>query len=182
MRRSQCSISRNPSISIVIARTQCTGALREDPAAIEMLESHLWSLSRIKVVDGLYDLTSIRLFENVPYLRRFKINGTYIITSFVKSVLHCVAHYCTEFVDISDYLPEPPPNTVVKSGHQDSIEDFTVDTMLLDGHTLVCLRVDGYDGPFYSMGHYPVLAGYSPLGSHSMSQSSGSTSAGTSQS
>ncbi len=63
-------------------------ALQDDTPAIYMLIAHSRSLNRIKVVDGLYDLTSIRLFENAPYLRRFRINGTYIITSSVR--FNCV--------------------------------------------------------------------------------------------
>jgi len=55
--------------------------------------------------------------------------------------LYCVAHYCAELVDISDYLPETP-DIIVRSGHEYAIVDFSVDTMLLDGHTIVCLHVD----------------------------------------
>ena len=39
-----------------------------------------------------------------------------------------------------------------------------VDSMLLDGHTLVCLRVDQESGPFDISGHYPILAGYDRTG------------------
>jgi len=118
-------------------------ALQDDTAAINMLAARSRSLNSIKVANGLYDLTSIRLFENVPYLRRYKINGTYTITS--------------------DYLPEPP-DIIVKSGHGNLTGDFSVDTMLLDGHTVVCLSVVGQDLPFEATGHYPILAGYDDTG------------------
>ncbi len=66
----------------------CKNAIHEklqyDTIAINMLNARSRSLNRIKVVDGLYDLAFIRLFENVPYLRRFRINGTYFITSLVR--------------------------------------------------------------------------------------------------
>ncbi len=55
--------------------------------------------------------------------------------------MYCVAHYCAELVDISDYLPETP-DIIVRSGHEYAIDDFSADTMLLDGHTIVCLHVD----------------------------------------
>ncbi len=58
--------------------------LQDDTPAIEMLVAHSRSLNRIEVVNGLYELAFIRLFENVPYLRRFRINGTHIVTSFVR--------------------------------------------------------------------------------------------------
>ncbi len=58
--------------------------LQYDTPAINMLNSRSRSLNRIKTLNGLYDLTSIHIFENVPYLRRFRINGTYIITSSVR--------------------------------------------------------------------------------------------------
>ncbi len=38
-------------------------------------------------------------------------------------------------------LPELK-NNVVKSGHEYVLDDFSVDTMLLDGHTIVCLYID----------------------------------------
>ncbi len=79
-------------------------------------------------------------------------------------------HYRTEFVDISDYLPE----SLIVKGYQNLLGDFSVDTMLLDGHTMVCLSVDGrkfantsnftFSGGFDCTGHYPILAGYTPTG------------------
>ncbi len=45
-------------------------------------------------------------------------------------------------------------------------EDLSVDTMLLDGHTMVCLNVDGrvFRNQFNCTGHYPILAGYDAAG------------------
>lgn len=36
--------------------------------------------------------------------------------------------------------------------------------MLLDGHTLVCIGIDGRESGFDSTGHYPILGGYDILG------------------
>ncbi len=58
-----------------------------------------------------------------------------------------------------------------ESGHANLLDDFSVDTMLLDGHTIICLRVvdrrhlDFWENTkFDSTGHYPILAGYDPNG------------------
>ncbi len=79
-------------------------------------------------------------------------------------------HYRAEFLDNSDYLPEPP-NTARQKRMRKDADDLTVDTMRLDGHTIVCLR--GYHlnvrsldleviSKFDCTGHYPILAGYDP--------------------
>ncbi|KLO09169.1 hypothetical protein SCHPADRAFT_578078 [Schizopora paradoxa] len=75
--------------------------------------------------------------------RRFRINGKYFITS--------------------DHLPEPL-DVLYKNVGQQRLQDVHVDTMLLDGHMLVCLHVAGTSLPFDSTGHYPIIAGYLPDG------------------
>ncbi len=42
------------------------------------------------------------------------------------------------------------------------VDNFSVDTMLLDAHSLVCLHVNAQESCFDSTGHYPILAGYDP--------------------
>jgi len=63
----------------------------------------------------------------------------------------------------SDYLPELP-FTVVERGYHNLLDDFCVDTMLFDGHTMVCLHDDGWFRNFNGTGHFPILAGYDPTG------------------
>lgn len=102
-------------------------------------------------------------------------------------------YYHTDPTLNSDYLPEPP-NVIMESSYGNPHDDFSVDTMLLDGHTLVCLHIDSqklkvgsqgsrvsrlrpgvsfseqvfpYDGqgfPFDGTGHFPILAGYDDTG------------------
>jgi len=80
--------------------------------------------------------TTLALFDNAPYLRRFRVNGRLFITSI--------------------QLPEPP-NVLIKNF---VLRDFAVDTMVLTGNTVLWLPVDGYQSPFNVTGHYPILAGY----------------------
>ncbi|KLO10264.1 hypothetical protein SCHPADRAFT_907014, partial [Schizopora paradoxa] len=89
--------------------------------------------------NGLYESTRTHLFERVPYLRRYTIHGEIYITS--------------------DGLPETP-DIFSNMFLELQSSDFSVDTMLLDGYSLVCLRVDRDTGPFDVSGHYPILAGY----------------------
>jgi len=92
-----------------------------------------------------FDSTHISLFENVPYLRRFRIGTNLYITS--------------------DHLPGP--SRVFVEDFQAGVGDnIHVDTMLLNGHMVVCLRVDGTKPQtrFNGEGHYPILAGYDLLG------------------
>ncbi len=96
-------------------------ALQDETAAINLLNSRSRSLNHIRVLNGLYDLTSIRMFDNVPYLRRFRINGTNIITSFVR--FNCTVLLTIELGNISDYLPEPL-DFIVENGHANLLDDF----------------------------------------------------------
>ncbi|KLO08257.1 hypothetical protein SCHPADRAFT_1001082 [Schizopora paradoxa] len=110
---------------------------------IRLLDSHSRFLNRVRIENGFYEESYIPQFANVPYLRRFQINGLYFITA--------------------DSLPEPP-NLLVKSFRKGSLRHITVDSMLLDGHTLICLHFRGKELPFDCTGHYPILAGYTPFG------------------
>lgn len=124
-------------------------------------------LNGVQVVNGLREPGFIPQFQNVPYLRRFRVNGTISIASFVNSFELQIGP-CTESNSNSrDYLPEIQLETNIASfHHRHHRHSLSVDTMLLDGHILVCLHVtSGASGPsrasrFESMGHYPILAGY----------------------
>ncbi|KLO06488.1 hypothetical protein SCHPADRAFT_946058 [Schizopora paradoxa] len=111
----------------------------EDSSMIALLSSHSRFLNRTQILNGLYELTFIPQFRNVPYLRRYRINGKYFVTS--------------------DGLPEP---SAVLLGHHGRKfpKKFSVDTLLLDGHSFVCLRVHGRTKGFYALGHYPILVGF----------------------
>jgi len=79
---------------------------------------------------------TLALFDNAPYLRRYRVNGRLFVTSV--------------------QLPEPP-NMLLKNT---VLRDFAVDTMVLTGNTVVWLPIDGRQAPFDITGHYPILAGY----------------------
>ncbi|KLO09292.1 hypothetical protein SCHPADRAFT_943742 [Schizopora paradoxa] len=114
----------------------------EDEQSIDVVISCSRFLNRTRIRNGLYDLAFIPQFRNVPYLRRYRINGRYYITS--------------------DALPEPP-RTLLGDLREEYLKEVLVDTMLLDGHTLVCLRVSGKTRGFHSTGHYPILAGFEDI-------------------
>lgn len=57
-----------------------------DSARMNQLHSNSKYLKQFNVINGLNDLAIILQFENVPYLRRFKMNGEYFITSFVNPI------------------------------------------------------------------------------------------------
>ncbi|KLO04716.1 hypothetical protein SCHPADRAFT_896812 [Schizopora paradoxa] len=68
-----------------------------------------------------------------------------------------------ELRQYSDNLPEIPE--ISASSTEGSMRsNLTVDTMVLDGHTLVCIGVDGREAAFNSTGHYPILGGYDAHG------------------
>ncbi|KLO07081.1 hypothetical protein SCHPADRAFT_1001920 [Schizopora paradoxa] len=93
----------------------------------------------------LQKYTSIPTFENVPYLRRFRINGMYFIAS--------------------DNLPYP--SSYFDISHRDLARSMSVDTMELDGFFVAWLYIDegNFDeSPVLTAGHYPILAGYDQQG------------------
>lgn len=59
-------------------------ALRADTPTINLLNEHSRFRDGTTALNGLYDLAFIPQFRNVPYLRRYRINGEIFITSFVK--------------------------------------------------------------------------------------------------
>jgi len=77
-------------------------------------------------------------FDNVPYLRRFRLSdGRFFITS--------------------DQLPEPP-SLLVKNF---TLCDSSVDAMVLGVDVVLWLRFDTYRrSPFDATDHYPILAGF----------------------
>lgn len=141
-------------------------ALRADTPAINLLNEHSRFRDGTTALNGLHDLAFIPHFRNVPYLRRYRINGEIFITSFVKFHLFNGSLNRNTNVTINllwnyirDGLPEPP-NALINNLGGRLLEDVSVDTMLLDGHTLVCLRFYGRHMSFHSTGHYPIVAGY----------------------
>ncbi|KLO18774.1 hypothetical protein SCHPADRAFT_993229 [Schizopora paradoxa] len=100
----------------------------------------------INIIGRILHLPALEvLFENVPYLRRYRVNGRISITS--------------------DALPEPP-SLFLESTTQ-NLQDVIVDTMVLPSRSVLCLGVkgEGWRGGFDLLGHYPLLAGYSLRGS-----------------
>ncbi|KLO08595.1 hypothetical protein SCHPADRAFT_944312 [Schizopora paradoxa] len=105
-----------------------------------ILNDRLHFQAHIKIPNGIYVLTFIPQFRNVPYLRRFRIGGKYFIST--------------------DGLPEPVAH-IWSTWSRKSIDgDLAVDTMLLDGHVLSLLHVVAETLFFDCKGHYPILAGY----------------------
>ncbi|KLO18773.1 hypothetical protein SCHPADRAFT_993228 [Schizopora paradoxa] len=75
------------------------------------------------------------LFDNVPYLRRFRVKEKIYITS--------------------DHLPE---TYNVPFNSSDGLRDLSVDTMTLSGDSILWLSIDGSRSPLRVKNHYPVLA------------------------
>ncbi len=96
---------------------------------------------------------ALALFDNAPYLRRYRVNGRLFVTSFVILDIDFVLSYQPPQ---RVQLPEPP-NMLLKNT---VLRDFVVDTMVLTGNTVVWLPIDGRQAPFDITGHYPILAGY----------------------
>ncbi|KLO09035.1 hypothetical protein SCHPADRAFT_582783 [Schizopora paradoxa] len=116
--------------------------LKKDTEMIQTVNLYSRYMNRVQVLNGLVGFAFIPLFRNVPYLRRFRSNVTYFT---------------------SNNLPEIPE--ISSSSIEGSMRsNLTVDTMLLDGHTLVCIGVDGREAAFNSTGHYPILGGYDAHG------------------
>jgi len=100
------------------------------------------TIRNVRVVAGSYAGTNLHMFDNVPYLRRFRADGKLFITS--------------------DHLPEPP-NLFIKRFSTRTLADFCIDTMSMKGDMVLWLSAAGHrtsDAPFLPTGHYPILAGY----------------------
>lgn len=68
---------------------------------LELLNDHSRLHSRIKVRNGFYDQAYIPLFEGVPYLRRFKVDGNIYITSYVDICLPFLSRVITNLKQFS---------------------------------------------------------------------------------
>lgn len=67
---------------------------------------------------------------------------------------------CTKCSDtIPEYLMD-----IAKRSPKTSRRNLFIDTMLLDGKSLIYLRVHGSKFRFNVTGHYPILAGYNAIG------------------
>ncbi|KLO06379.1 hypothetical protein SCHPADRAFT_895489 [Schizopora paradoxa] len=110
---------------------------------LNLLNAHSRFHSPIKVRNGLYDLAYIPYFVHVPYIRRFKIGRRLYISSENLPGLSdkAASRFCTSLFG-----------------------NVTIDTMLVDKHSLVFLRVNkwftGINKCFGATGHFPLLAGY----------------------
>lgn len=140
-------------------KNEVHNALQENGASIDLLNSHSHFLKGTRVLHGLHDLAFIPQFRNVPYLRRYTVNGRYLVTSFVNLFQWHSRDTTDRFGIVRDGLPEPP-NVLLDHFWGNLHKDVSVDTLLLDGQTLVCLRVYGQNICFHRAGHYPILAGY----------------------
>ncbi|KLO05453.1 hypothetical protein SCHPADRAFT_1002900 [Schizopora paradoxa] len=109
----------------------------------QLLNAHSRLHGHVKVRNGLDDLAYIPHFEHAPYLRRFKIGGELYVTS--------------------EDLPGLS-NLPARRFCAGQVEDLVIDTMLVDKHSLVFLRVNEWftrnNTHFEVTGHFPVLAGY----------------------
>ncbi|KLO18769.1 hypothetical protein SCHPADRAFT_993226 [Schizopora paradoxa] len=93
------------------------------------------SSKHLRTLRAVTGIPSLPLFDNVPYLRRFRVKGKIYITS--------------------DHLPEPPDVLLDSSG---ALRDFSVQTMSLFGEMILWLSIDGSRSPLRVQNHYPVVA------------------------
>jgi len=101
-------------------------------------------VNSVRSLVGRTKETSLPLFDNIPYLRRFRLrDGSFFISS--------------------DYLPEPP-HRLMGDSTKNILRDVSVDTMLLGVDMVLWLRIDKSDPPFDATGHYPILAGTNQRG------------------
>lgn len=96
----------------------------------------------------------------VPQAIQYKRNILYHGVSEFRLITKFRNHTDSCFRHISDGTPEPIISIQNPRSSESSIQNVTVHTMLLDGYTLVCLRVDSELFPFDGTGHFPILAGY----------------------
>jgi len=103
----------------------------------QLLPSSL--INSVRSLVGRTKETTLPLFDNIPYLRRFRLrDGSFFVTS--------------------DHLPEPP-NLLIEDATKSTLRDFSVDTILLGVDMVLWLRIDESWPPFDATGHYPILAG-----------------------
>jgi len=102
--------------------------------ALTRFVSPQW-IEDIHAVVGRPKWPRLVIFDNVPYLKRFRVGGQVLFVT-------------------SDYFPE----------RHHEMEQLDVDTMSLRGDAVLWLSVNGDDAPFDATGHYPILAGYDSSG------------------
>ncbi len=119
-------------------------------------------VDNVRDLVGHYSRTRIPHFDNVPYLRRFRLGAEVFITSFVN--LSRLYSGLSSHSLCSDSLPEPP-HSLIASSANNSLSKFSVDSMVIDGDMVVWLDVGAPLGwEFADEGHYPILAGYDERG------------------
>ncbi len=133
-------------------------------AKSEPLSSSL--IYNVRSMVGRTKETTLPLFDNVPYLKRFRLrDGSFFITSFVGlEQYECVFTLLIGYVTLhSDYYPEPP-NLLIEDSTNNFLRDFSVDTMLLGVDAVLWLRIEGHEFSFDATGHYPILTGFNQHG------------------
>ncbi|KLO06232.1 hypothetical protein SCHPADRAFT_696213 [Schizopora paradoxa] len=107
---------------------------------LHLLNTHSMLYSPVKVLNGLYNLAYLPLLDHTPFLRRFNSGGK--------------MHISLESL--------PGLSDGVIHSRSDILGEMTVDTMLIDKHSLIFLRCrfGALSEPFEVTGHFPLLAGY----------------------
>ncbi|KLO08593.1 hypothetical protein SCHPADRAFT_893747 [Schizopora paradoxa] len=115
---------------------------REKTSYIEVLNDRERTQTQHQVTSGICRLTTIPQFRNVPYLRRYRMNGKLYITQ--------------------EALPESLLQVINPWNRHNTFESLTVDIMHLDINVLTYLQINsGTTTPIFDCtGHYPILAGY----------------------
>lgn len=112
-------------------------------------------VDNVRDLAGPYSRIRIPHFDNVPYLRRFRVGGKVFITSFVDPIRSCAG--VSSHLLYRDHLPEPPHKLVASSRNSD-LNELSVDSMVIDGNMVSWYDVKGRG--FFVEGHYPISAGY----------------------
>ncbi|KLO07076.1 hypothetical protein SCHPADRAFT_932674 [Schizopora paradoxa] len=122
--------------------------------SLASIDQYNWISTQIQQMGDMVDFNQVRhligarslpLFDNVPYLRRFRVGEDFHITS--------------------DNVPEPPSALIHAFSTPDRVlRDFHVDTLILSGEVVMWLRVHGRSAPFTASNSRPVVAGYSQEG------------------
>ncbi|KLO08733.1 hypothetical protein SCHPADRAFT_1000735 [Schizopora paradoxa] len=107
---------------------------------IKILNDRERFLNQLRIPNGIRHITVIPQFRNVPYLRRYRIEGKYYITQ--------------------EGFPERLLQTLNPWNRHKVFQSVSVDTMFLNASILTYLQIHGGKMPFDCKGHYPILAGY----------------------
>ncbi len=117
-------------------------------------------INNVRSLVGRTKETTLPFFDNIPYLRRFRLrDGSFFISSSVDQSNYTFCILLTRWITLRRvHLPEPP-NLLIEDAAKKFLRDFSVDTLLLGVDMVLWLRIDKFWPPFVGTGHYPILAG-----------------------